>query len=244
MTSAKVGDNTSLRTVRRRVRNRLGYVLDRLPLIHLLGRADDVAAIRARDDLLHWANGTLAWAASRITDPDCHDAVTRLENLCNRLRTATSAETIRRVGCEMNRIHGDAFRMLVTRLESPESSRGPAPPGHLQPEVDNWLGLEVDEQQGQVRRRGCGLTVTFTLDTAEWRWFLVAYRAGKHGATREQLCNGYPGEKSAMAMRQAKKRASSKLVVLGIELEPRKVKLAEIANVTARTDEPVKRNRA
>ena len=84
---------------------------------------------------------------------------------------------------------------------------------------DTYLGLIVDENRGEVRRKGNRNTVSMDPDSAMWHTFIVAFRAGGCGATKAAWENGYPGEMNASAMRSVKKDVRTKLISLGVTLD-------------------------
>ena len=101
--------------------------------------------------------------------------------------------------------------------------------GQRQPPSAGYLGLIVDEASGEVRREGIVnlggqmKVVYFKTCAADWRTFLVAYRAGERGATESEWKKGYPGDWTER--RRRKNYAKNKLMPLGVTFEKRSLKL-------------------
>src|SRR5262249_41035956 len=105
----------------------------------------------------------------------------------------------------------------------------PIPPP---PPPPPFLGLDVTEERGEVRRAGrfhpggSPRVVRFETDSAEWRTFLVAYRAGVDGATGEQWRKIHPGTDDQR--RRTKSRTAGKLQVLEVGFARGALRLIEI----------------
>ena len=87
------------------------------------------------------------------------------------------------------------------------------PPGEY-----GFLNLKVDTEHCEVRRNGHHAVAYFKRDSAEWHTFVVAWNAGKTGATQQQWTNGYPGDPAPEARKSVKRNVNDKLQVLGIRL--------------------------
>ena len=80
-----------------------------------------------------------------------------------------------------------------------------------------FLGLQVDWENGTVRRDGFDGKVSAGTGTGGWHHFRKAFRAGEAGVSRDAVLNGYPGDSVGDGPRQAKTRMNRDLRVLGIE---------------------------
>ncbi len=140
------------------------------------------------------------------------DLLAATPKMCALEQRAAAAEVWLVYIDEVDRQHKE-IEMLKTRIrfQLGEQKNGPD---------EGYLGLIVDRAHGGVRRKGHDATVYFETTTAEWHWFIVAYRTEERGATLEELLNGYPGDRDPEPRRAAKSRANKKLKVLDVMLAP------------------------
>lgn len=96
--------------------------------------------------------------------------------------------------------------------------------------IDGYLGLIVDEQQGEVRRRGLNVTVSFQVGSVPWQIFLIAWESGATGCSVEDWLRHKSDMQIEGISKYHSRNVNDKLAVLGLRLELRRPpRLVEIA---------------
>ncbi len=88
--------------------------------------------------------------------------------------------------------------------------------------VDGHLDLRVDEQHGEVRRRGFRMPIYFVVPSLEWHIFLTAWNGGLLGCSAEQWDQRDDMLRVKDREKAIRSHVNDKLKRLRIRLEPRR----------------------
>lgn len=88
--------------------------------------------------------------------------------------------------------------------------------------VNGHLDLRVDEQHGEVRRRGFRMPIHFVVPSLEWHIFLAAWNGGARGCSAEQWERRDDMLKVKDREKAIRSHVNYKLKRLRIRLEPRR----------------------
>lgn len=88
--------------------------------------------------------------------------------------------------------------------------------------IDGYLGLIVDEQQGEVRRRGLNVAVSFQVGSVPWEIFLIAWESGATGCSVENWLRHKSDMQIEGISKYHSRNVNNKLAVLGLRLELRR----------------------
>lgn len=145
----------------------------------------------------------------------------------NLLPLAALDQTIQSLAARVEMLRaGKGGRLFVT--DSVFELNGPWVPGHL--------GLNVDEQHGEVRREGYRMPIHFVVPSLEWLIFLAAWNGGACGCSVEQWERRDRMLKVKDREKSIRRNVNDKLKRLGIRLKPRRpprfVELTRKSDVT------------
>lgn len=88
--------------------------------------------------------------------------------------------------------------------------------------VDGYLGLIVDEEHGEVRRRGTNVTVSFDVGSLPWQVFVMAWESGETGCGAEDWMQHKSDTQSEVDHKYHRREVNDKIAVLGLRLEHRR----------------------